>query len=91
MTNFFTNQLQNKKKQQYVLLKGLVSDYETSSDESSLKTDEYELSIHTYFWECYDEVVAEHFTDDTNEIRIDSTLISTSYSFKQCVFGGVLQ
>ncbi|KAF2890638.1 hypothetical protein ILUMI_15535 [Ignelater luminosus] len=71
--NFFTNQLQKERASQYVLLEGLVSDYYISSDESarsspvqskSKKTDEPGQSIHTSFWECYDEVVAENFTDD---------------------------
>ncbi|KAF2890175.1 hypothetical protein ILUMI_15998, partial [Ignelater luminosus] len=71
--NFFTDQLQKERARQYVLLEGLVSDYNTSSDESARscpvqskrkRTDEPEQSIHTSFWECYDEVVAENFTDD---------------------------
>ncbi|KAF2892578.1 hypothetical protein ILUMI_13595 [Ignelater luminosus] len=74
--NFFTDQLQNERARQYVLLEGLVSDYNTSSDESARssspvqskrqRTDEPGQSIHTSFWECYDEVVAEKFTDDHN-------------------------
>ncbi|KAF2891910.1 hypothetical protein ILUMI_14263 [Ignelater luminosus] len=71
--NFFTNQLQKERARQYVLLEGLVSDYNISSDESARsspvqskrkRTDEPGQSIHTSFWECYDEVVAKNFTDD---------------------------
>ncbi|KAF2892428.1 hypothetical protein ILUMI_13741 [Ignelater luminosus] len=71
--NFLTDQLQKERARQYVLLKGLVSDYNTRSDKSvrssavqskRKRTDDPGQSIHTSFWECYDEVVAENFTDD---------------------------
>ncbi|KAF2884141.1 hypothetical protein ILUMI_22030 [Ignelater luminosus] len=73
MMNFFTDELQTDRARQYVLLEGLVSDCNTSSDESARsssvqskhkRTDEPGQSIHTSFWECYDKVVAENFTDD---------------------------
>ncbi|XP_067134731.1 zinc finger BED domain-containing protein 4-like [Centruroides vittatus] len=84
-TNFFTNQLQKERAQQYILL-DLVSDYDTSSNESMRsspvqskrkRTDEPGQSIRTSFWECYDEVVAENFTDDDNKVGIASTSKNT--------------
>ncbi|XP_023212104.1 zinc finger BED domain-containing protein 4-like [Centruroides sculpturatus] len=80
-TNFFTNQLQKERARQYILVEDLVSDYDTSSDESvrsspvqskRKRTDEPGQSIRTSFWECYDEVVAENFIDDDNGVGIAS-------------------
>ncbi|KAF2891977.1 hypothetical protein ILUMI_14196, partial [Ignelater luminosus] len=61
------------KRKSPAVLEGLVSDYNTGRDESSRSspvqskrksTDKPGQSIHTSFWECYDEVVADNFTDD---------------------------
>ncbi|XP_023212093.1 uncharacterized protein LOC111614951 [Centruroides sculpturatus] len=80
-TNFFTNQLRKERARQYILVEDLLSDYDTSSDESvrfflvqskRKRTDEPGQSIRTSFWECYDEVVAENFTDDDNGVGIAS-------------------
>ncbi|XP_023230011.1 zinc finger BED domain-containing protein 6-like [Centruroides sculpturatus] len=86
-TNFFTNQLQKERAQQYILLEDLLSDYDTSSNESMhsssvqskrKRNDEPGQSICTSFWECYDEVVvAENFTNDDNGVRIASTSKNT--------------